>query len=63
MESTLCGTRMGHPSWLQRFATTRTFLLVYGFLGFTQAMSYMYFIVTLTTIEKRFKIPSHTTGK
>lgn len=28
-----------------------------------QAMAYMYFVVTLTTLEKRFKIPSHTTGR
>uniref|UniRef100_A0A1B0GL27 Solute carrier organic anion transporter family member n=1 Tax=Lutzomyia longipalpis TaxID=7200 RepID=A0A1B0GL27_LUTLO len=25
-------------------------------------MCYMYFVITLTTIERRFKIPSHTTG-
>lgn len=61
-DSTLCGARFWYPSWLQRFATCKSFLMVYGFLGFTQAMSYMYFIVTLTTLEKRFKIPSHTTG-
>lgn len=61
-DSTLCGTSFWYPSWLQRFATSKSFLMVYGFLGFSQAMSYMYFIVTLTTLEKRFKIPSHTTG-
>lgn len=37
-------------------------MMVYGLLGTVQAMGYLYFIVTLTTIEKRFKIPSQTTG-
>lgn len=38
------------------------FIIVYGFLGTIQAMSFVYFIVTLTTIEKRFQIPSSTFG-
>lgn len=59
----LCGISCYHPSWLQRFANSKAFLVVYGLLGTTQAMAYLYFIVTLTTLEKRFKIPSQTTGK
>lgn len=59
----LCGISFYHPSWLQRFANSKAFLIVYGLLGTTQAMAYLYFIVTLTTLEKRFKIPSQTTGK
>lgn len=58
----LCGTSFWHPKWLQKFANPRAFLVVYGFLGTVQAMSYLYFIITLTTIERRFKIPSQTTG-
>ncbi|XP_068150906.1 solute carrier organic anion transporter family member 74D [Drosophila tropicalis] len=58
----LCGMANWHPAWLQKYATTKTFMGVYGLLGTIQAMSYMYFIVTLTTLEKRFKIPSQTTG-
>lgn len=58
----LCGLARWHPAWMQRYATTKSFMLVYGLLGTIQAMSYMYFVVTLTTIEKRFKIPSQTTG-
>lgn len=50
------------PDWLQRFATAQCFLVVYGLLGTIQSMSYIYFVATLTTIEKRFKIPSKTTG-
>lgn len=59
----LCGLAKWHPTWMQRYATTKSFMVVYGLLGTIQAMSYMYFVVTLTTIEKRFKIPSQTTGK
>lgn len=59
----LCGLANWHPAWLQKYATTKTFMYVYGLLGTIQAMSYMYFIVTLTTLEKRFKIPSQTTGE
>lgn len=58
----LCGLANWHPEWMQRYANTKMFMAVYGLLGTIQAMSYMYFIVTLTTIEKRFKIPSQTTG-
>ncbi|KAH8267512.1 hypothetical protein KR018_006415 [Drosophila ironensis] len=58
----LCGMANWHPAWLQKYATTKMFMGVYGLLGTIQAMSYMYFIVTLTTLEKRFKIPSQTTG-
>lgn len=59
----LCGLGKWHPAWLQKYATTKWFIGVYGLLGTIQAMSYMYFIVTLTTLEKRFKIPSQTTGE
>lgn len=58
----LCGMSFWHPNWLQKYATTKIFMGVYGLLGTVQAMSYMYFVVTLTTIEKRFKMPSQTTG-
>ncbi|XP_055326118.1 solute carrier organic anion transporter family member 74D-like [Sitodiplosis mosellana] len=57
-----CGVQCWHPNWLRKFATTRWFMIVYGLLGTIQATSYLYFVITLTTIEKRFKIPSQTTG-
>lgn len=60
MES--CGISCCHSQWLRRFANTRWFMIVYGLLGTIQATSYLYFVITLTTIEKRFKIPSQTTG-
>jgi hypothetical protein len=51
------------PAWLRKYATPRYFLVVYGLLGTIQAMAYIYFVATLTTLEKRFKIPSKTTGR
>lgn len=57
-----CGMFSWYPKFLQTFATTRTFIGVYGLLGIFQAMGYIYFVITLQTIEKRFKIPSQTTG-
>lgn len=57
-----CGMFNCYPKFMQRFATTRAFIAIYGLLGIFQAMGYIYFTVTLQTIEKRFKIPSQTTG-
>ncbi|XP_054268573.1 solute carrier organic anion transporter family member 74D-like [Macrosteles quadrilineatus] len=58
----LCGLGPWRPSWLQKFNSSKGFLVVYGLLGTIQAMSYIYFVATLTTLEKRFKISSKTTG-
>ncbi|XP_052125586.1 solute carrier organic anion transporter family member 74D-like [Frankliniella occidentalis] len=62
-EDNMCGLRGWRPRFLRPFATSRTFLIVYGLLGTVQAMAYVYFVATLTTIEKRFKISSRTTGE
>ncbi|CAG9797785.1 unnamed protein product [Chironomus riparius] len=61
-QNTLCGMFNWYPQFLQRFANTRSFIAVYGLLGIFQAMGYIYLVITLPTIEKRFKIPSQTTG-
>ncbi|KAJ8669939.1 hypothetical protein QAD02_001198 [Eretmocerus hayati] len=55
----LCGV---YPKWIQSWATSRNFIAVYGLLGTIQAMAFIYMGVSLTTLEKRFKIPSRTTG-
>lgn len=57
-----CGICGIYPKWLRNRATPRTFIVVYGLLGTVQSMAFIYIIVTLTTLEKRFKIPSRTTG-
>lgn len=57
-----CGLGAWKPKWLQSFATSKCFMAVYGMLGTVQAMAFIYFISTLTTIERRFGIQSKTTG-
>ncbi|CAL1679963.1 unnamed protein product [Lasius platythorax] len=57
-----CGICGIYPKWLRNRATPRNFIAVYGLLGTVQAMAFIYIVVTLTTLEKRFKIPSRTTG-
>lgn len=57
-----CGICGIYPRWLRDRATSRNFIAVYGLLGTVQAMAFIYIVVTLTTLEKRFKIPSRTTG-
>ena len=57
-----CGICSFFPKWLQIRATAKIFILVYGLLGTIQSMAHVYINITLTTIEKRFKIPSRTTG-
>lgn len=62
VEDSRCGLWGWRPDCLRGFATSRTFLVVYGLLGTVQSMAFVYFIATLTTLEKRFKIPSQTSG-
>lgn len=45
-----------------RFANKTSYVVLYGIVGCTFAMSHAYFNGTITTIEKRFKIPSRNTG-
>jgi len=44
------------------FANKNTFIFVYGVLGCIYGSTYAYSNATLSTIEKRFKIPSKVTG-
>lgn len=45
-----------------RFANRTSYVVLFGVSGSVFAMSYSYFSGTITTIEKRFKIPSKNTG-
>lgn len=58
-----CGILFWYPSWLARFANTRCYMIIFGLLGTIQEIAATYLVVTLTTMEKRFKIPSQTTGE
>ncbi|CAD7086074.1 unnamed protein product [Hermetia illucens] len=57
-----CGLSFWHPKWLQKFANIRWFMAVYGLLGTVQGISTTYLIATITTLERRFHMPSQTTG-
>ncbi|XP_063238716.1 solute carrier organic anion transporter family member 74D-like [Bacillus rossius redtenbacheri] len=57
-----CGIGRCHPPWLQKLATPRCFLVVYSLMGIVQGISSSYSTATLSTLEKRFKIPTQTIG-
>lgn len=62
-EDTTCGLwRIKGPT-LQRFANKKAYVFLYGLLGCVCSAAFAYFNGTITTLEKRFKIPSKTTGK
>ncbi|XP_032662580.1 solute carrier organic anion transporter family member 74D-like [Odontomachus brunneus] len=61
-DDTACGIWCFKGPILQRFANKKAYVFLYGVLGCIFSASYAYFNGTITTIEKRFKIPSKTTG-
>ncbi|XP_054267438.1 solute carrier organic anion transporter family member 74D-like [Macrosteles quadrilineatus] len=61
-EDTTCGIGCCKGKLLQRFANKKAYVILYGILGCIFSASYSYFNGTITTLEKRFKIPSKTTG-
>lgn len=52
----LCGVSNYRPSWMQRFATSRYYALVFGVLGIFQGAYRTYLVGTLSTVEKRFSM-------
>lgn len=61
-EDTSCGLWFLKGRCLQRFANKKAYVFLYGLLGCAFSAAYAYFNGTITTLEKRFKIPSKTTG-
>lgn len=57
-----CGFWIFKGKFLQRFANQTSYVILYGLAGCMFSMTYAYFNGTITTIEKRFKIPSKNTG-
>lgn len=51
---------IGH--FANRLANKKVYVLLYGFIGCVYGSSYAYFNGTITTLEKRYKIPSRNTG-
>jgi hypothetical protein len=60
---TSCGLGPWRPAWLQRLASKKIFVTVYGLIGMGEFALGSYFVGTISTMEKRFKIPSQTSGK
>ncbi|KAJ3639424.1 hypothetical protein Zmor_002785 [Zophobas morio] len=61
-EDTTCGIWFLKGHWIQHFANKKAYVFLYGLLGCVFSAAYAYFNGTITTLEKRFKIPSRTTG-
>lgn len=59
---TACGIWCCKGRFLQRFANKKAYVILYGVLGSIMSASYAYLNGTITTLEKRFKIPSTNTG-
>ena len=59
---TICGIGGWTPDWLQRLASKKAYVLSYGILGTSQSTYGAYFVGTISTIEKRYKFPSTTSG-
>lgn len=59
---TSCGIWCLKGSFLQKFANKKAYVILYGVLGSIMSASYAYLNGTITTIEKRFKIPTTNTG-
>ncbi|XP_063220553.1 solute carrier organic anion transporter family member 74D-like [Bacillus rossius redtenbacheri] len=57
-----CGIGRCQPPRLQKLATARCFLVVYSLMGIVQGISSSYSSATLSSLEKRFKIPTQTIG-
>ena len=63
VEDTACGIWFVKGICLQRFANKKAFVFLYGIVGCLFSATYAYYNGTITTLEKRFKIPSRTTGR
>ena len=62
-QDTKCGIGRYKPQWLQKLASKKSYVFVFGLVGLCQLASSSYFVSTISTIEKRFKISSRTSGK
>ncbi|XP_059613651.1 solute carrier organic anion transporter family member 74D-like [Phlebotomus argentipes] len=61
-EETTCGYWIFKGPFFQRFANKKAYVFLYGVVGCIFSATYAYFNGTITTLEKRYKIPSKNTG-
>ncbi|XP_047469181.1 solute carrier organic anion transporter family member 74D-like [Penaeus chinensis] len=62
LQDTRCGIGPFKPKWLQAFARTEVYLIVYCIAGIVHGMFFTYTVSVISTIEKRFKLTSKQTG-
>ncbi|XP_017054172.1 solute carrier organic anion transporter family member 74D isoform X2 [Drosophila ficusphila] len=61
-KDTTCGFWIFRGSFMQRFATEKMYVILYGLAGCVMTMTFAYFNATITTLEKRYKIPTKVSG-
>ncbi|XP_046671826.1 solute carrier organic anion transporter family member 74D-like isoform X1 [Homalodisca vitripennis] len=61
-KETRCGVFGCYPPWLQILASKKSYVILFGLVGMNQLAIGSYAVATITTLEKRFKIPSQTSG-
>ncbi|KAK9498787.1 hypothetical protein O3M35_003346 [Rhynocoris fuscipes] len=59
---TQCGIGGYKPKWLQKLASKKSYVLIYGLLGLYETSLASYYIGIISTIEKRFRFPSSISG-
>ncbi|KAH8258042.1 hypothetical protein KR038_005069 [Drosophila bunnanda] len=59
---TACGFWVFKGPFMQRCATEKMYVILYGIAGCVMTMTFAYFNGTITTLEKRYKIPTKTSG-
>ncbi|XP_053687128.1 solute carrier organic anion transporter family member 74D-like [Sabethes cyaneus] len=59
---TTCGLWIFKGPFFQKFATKNTYTVLYGLVGCLFNATFGYFNATITTMEKRFEIPSRNSG-
>lgn len=58
VRETHCGLGPWRPRMLQRLASKKVYMLIYGLLGIVQGMFYTYLSAMISTLEKEFGIKS-----
>ncbi|XP_017024971.2 solute carrier organic anion transporter family member 74D [Drosophila kikkawai] len=61
-DETACGFWLFKGPFMQRFATEKMYVILYGIAGCVMTMTFAYFNGTITTLEKRYKIPTKISG-
>ncbi|GBL94500.1 Solute carrier organic anion transporter family member 1B2 [Araneus ventricosus] len=58
----VCGIGCFKPRWMQPWATSRVYLILYSIIGILSGSYYSYLIGAMSTLEKRFAFKSKTSG-